>query len=84
MIILYASSALLLGLLLGWFAAEWRRRAAARDPIRKHPRGMEEKDPYRLSPAVLTHSEDVCYRALHGVIPADFVILAKVRLGRYR
>jgi hypothetical protein len=78
---LYASIGLFIGLPLGWFAALWWRRRAARDPIRKHPRGMEEPDPYRLSPAVLTRTEDACYHALQAVIPPECTVLAKVRLA---
>jgi hypothetical protein len=79
--VLCAIVGLLLGLVLGWLGAGWWRRHLARDPIRKHPRGMEEKDPYRLNPAVLTRMEDACYRALLTVTPADHAVLAKVRLA---
>jgi hypothetical protein len=78
---LYASLGLVLGIALGWFAAQWCRRQAARDPIRKHPRGMAEKDPYRLNPAVLTRIEDACYRALLAVVSPEHTVLAKVRLA---
>jgi hypothetical protein len=81
MLTLYASLGFIAGLVIGWFAAHWWRRRAARDPIRKHPRGMEEKDPYRLNPAVLTRTEDACYRALLAVVPAEHTVLAKVRLA---
>ena len=78
---LYVSLGLLPGLVLGWYASNWRRRRAGRDPIRKHPRGMEEKDPYRLNPAVLTKTEDACYRALLAVVSPEHTVLAKVRLA---
>src|SRR5688572_1279763 len=78
---LYVSLGLLPGLAIGWYAAHWWRRHAARDPIRKHPRGMEEKDPYRLNPAVLTKTEDACYRALLAVVSPEHTVLAKVRLA---
>jgi hypothetical protein len=78
---LYASIGVVLGFALGWFAAQWWRRHAARDPIRKHPRGMEEKDPYRLNPAVISRTEDACYHALLAITPADHSLLVKVRLA---
>jgi hypothetical protein len=78
---LYVFIGLLIGSALGWFAAQWWRRQAGRDPIRKHPRGMEEKDPYRLNPAVLTRTEDACYRALLAVVSPEHTVLAKVRLA---
>lgn len=81
MAVLYATFGLLPGLVLGWFGAQWWRRRALRDPIQKHPRGMAEKDPYRLSPAVLTRSEEACYRALLDALPDDCTVLAKVRLA---
>ena len=67
--------------MLGWLGAQWWRRWKARDPIRKHPRGMEEKDPYRLNPVLLTRTEEACYRVLLAVVPPQHVILAKVRLA---
>ena len=78
---LYVSIGLLFGSALGWFGAQWWRRYALRDPIRKHPRGMEEKDPYRLNPAVVTRTEDACYRALLTVVSPEYTVLTKVRMA---
>jgi hypothetical protein len=77
---LYTFIGLLLGTALGWFLAT-RRASRSGDPIRKHPPGMEEKHPYRLSPALLTTSENACYCALLTLVPAGQVLLAKVRLA---
>lgn len=78
---LYASFGLLSGLLFGWYGALWRRKAAGRDPIRKHPRGMQEADPYRLQPAVLSRAESALYRTLTEVMPEGRRLLVKVRLA---
>jgi hypothetical protein len=78
---LYTSLGLLSCLALGWFSANWWRRRQMRDPIRKHPRGMEDKLPYRLNPSVLTVPETALYEALLSALPPESVILAKVRLG---
>jgi hypothetical protein len=71
----------LLGLPAGWLLAQWMRARANRDPLRKHPRGMEEKDPYRLNPAILTRPEAACYQALSSVLPPDHVLFVKVRFA---
>lgn len=64
------------------FAAGWWLRARrSADPIRKHPRGMEEKDPYRLCECVLTTPEAAFYESLHGLLPRGYHVLVKVRLS---
>ncbi len=78
---LYTSIGTVLGFALGWVAALWWRRRASRDPIRKHPPGMEEKDPYRLNPAVISRTEDSCYHALLALTPPEHSLLVKVRLA---
>src|SRR5688500_18502617 len=79
--VLHASLGLIVGLCAGLLLAAWQRRRAARDPIRKHPWGMGEDDPYRLHDSVLTKSEDTWYRALDQVLPPGHLILSKVRLA---
>ena len=68
------------GISLGWFLAV-RRLGRGGDPIRKHPPGMEEQLPYRLSPALLTTSENACYRALLATLRDGQTLLAKVRFA---
>lgn len=65
------------GLGLGWW---WRDRQSG-DPIRKHPRGMEESDPYRLCERVLTTPEAIFLESLQGILPPGYHILTKVRLA---
>ena len=79
--VLHASLGLIVGLCAGLLLAAWLRRRAARDPIRKHPWGMGEDDPYRLHDSVLTKSEDTWYRALDQALPPGHLILSKVRLA---
>ncbi len=67
---------------IGWVFARMLGKGKRRsDPIRKHPRGLEEVDPYRLNGTALTGSEESFYRALLGIIPDGHIIFAKVRLS---
>jgi hypothetical protein len=77
MTVLYVLLAAAVGFAAGWF---YRDRLAG-DPIRKHPRGMEESDPYRLCERVLTTPEAVFLEALQSILPADHHLLTKVRLS---
>lgn len=77
MIALYVLLAAAAGTATGWW---WRDRRSG-DPIRKHPRGMDERDPYRLCERVLTTPEAQFFESLHAVIPDGFHVLTKVRLS---
>ena len=73
------------GLSIGW-ATSWliHRAKAARagtDPIPKHPPGMEEKNPYSLRPCILTPGERSFYSALIRILPENYSVFLKVRLG---
>ena len=73
------------GLSIGW-ATSWsfHRAKAARvnaDPIPKHPPGMEEKNPYSLRPSILTPGERSFYAALIRILPDNYSVFLKVRLG---
>lgn len=70
-----------LGIAAGFAAGWFYRDRAAGDPIRKHPRGMEENDPYRLCERVLTTPEAVFLEALQAILPAEHHVLTKVRLS---
>jgi hypothetical protein len=65
------------GVVLGW----WLRSRRTGDPIRKHPRGMEEADPYRLCERVFTTPEAAFLESLQSVLPQGFHVLSKVRLS---
>jgi len=65
------------GVAFGW----WLRDRQSGDPIRKHPRGMEEEDPYRLRERVLTTPEAIFLESLQAVLPEGYHVLAKVRLA---
>ncbi len=65
----------------GWLLARAQAAKASADPIPKHPRGMEEKEPYSLRPAVLTPGERSFYDTLCAVLPENYAVLIKVRLG---
>jgi hypothetical protein len=77
MAFLYVILAAAAGAALGWW---WRDRQSG-DPIRKHPRGMEEEDPYRLCERVLTTPEAIFLESLQAILPAGYHVLAKVRLA---
>lgn len=77
MTLLYVILALGAGAAVGWW---WRGRQSG-DPIRKHPRGMEETDPYRLCERVLTTPEAIFLESLQAVLPEGHHVLAKVRLA---
>ncbi len=77
MIALYLLLAAGAGLAAGW----WLRDRQSGDPIRKHPRGMEEEDPYRLCERVLTTPEAIFLESLQAVLPQGYHVLAKVRLA---
>lgn len=67
---------------IGWGAARlFGKGKKPADPIRKHPPGMEEPDPYRLCGAVLTPPEKAFYHALLGIVPVGGAVFAKVRLA---
>lgn len=78
MIFLTASLGLISGTAIGWFAA---RHRAEKDPLRKHPAGMEEQDPYRLRDTVFTSSEHHLFATLTALLPAGHELFAKVRFG---
>ena len=78
MIVLTASLSLLGGAAIGWFAA---RNRAEKDPLRKHPVGMEEQDPYRLRDTVFTSGEHQLFSALSAILPTGYELFAKVRFG---
>ena len=69
---------LISGTAIGWFAA---RHRAEKDPLRKHPAGMEEQDPYRLRDTVFTSSEHHLFATLTALLPAGHELFAKVRFG---
>jgi hypothetical protein len=77
MIFVYVLLALAAGVAGGW----WLRARRSADPIRKHPRGMEEKDPYRLCERVFTTPEAAFFESLQAVLPPGYHVLAKVRLS---
>jgi hypothetical protein len=77
MIAIYVILAAAAGIAVGWY---WRDRKSG-DPIRKHPRGMEENDPYRLCERVLTTPEAVFLESLQAILPAGHHVLTKVRLS---
>ncbi len=77
MILFYSLIAAATGLGLGW----WLRDRQSGDPIRKHPRGMEENDPYRLCERVLTTPEAIFLESLQSALPQGYHILTKVRLA---
>src|SRR5262245_52413408 len=74
---LYIVLGVLAGFGLGWWLYGRRRG----DPIRKHPRGMEENDPYRLCERVLTTTEAAFLGSLQAALPPGFHVLSKVRLA---
>lgn len=77
MLFLYLLLSLGAGLALGW----WLRDRQSGDPIRKHPRGMEESDPYRLCERILTTPEAIFLESLQAVLPQGYHVLTKVRLA---
>ena len=79
MIDLYIIPALLAGLGIGWLARP--RGKQAEDPIRKHPPGMEESDPYRLCESVFTGAEAAFFNTLKPLVPHGHTLLAKVRFA---
>lgn len=72
---------LALGGVLGCFVQKALAARAAADPIPKHPRGMEEKVPYRMRPSLLTQGERSFFEVMRAVLPSDYSVLLKVRLG---
>ncbi len=77
---LYIILALAAGLGIGWWLAR-RRWKPAEDPIRKHPSGMEESDPYRLCETIFTGAEAAFFNTLHPLIPHGHTLLAKIRFA---
>ena len=65
----------------GWFITRAKAAKVSANPIPKHPPGMEEKEPYSLRPSVLTSGERSFYEVLRAVLPDDYTVLLKVRLG---
>ena len=80
MTVLYIILALVVGLGIGWWLARLRWKPAE-DPIRKHPSGMEESDPYRLCETVFTSAESVFFNALRPLIPQGHTLFAKIRFA---
>ena len=78
---LWLTLGLAFGVAAGWFVARTKTPKADADTIRKHPPGLEEKDPYSLRPSVLTAGERSFYDVLRTVLPDDYTVLLKVRLG---
>ena len=78
---LHITIGIVIGVCAGWFLAAAQRRWANRDPIRKHPWGMGEDDPYRLHESALTRSEEAIYRAIAANLPDGYPIFVKVRLA---
>jgi hypothetical protein len=76
---------LTLGLAIGaatsWLLTRANAQKAPADPIPKHPPGMEEKEPYSLRSAILTPGERSFYEVMRSVLPSDYTVLMKVRLG---
>jgi hypothetical protein len=79
-IVLYIILALVVGLGIGWWLARLRWKPAE-DPIRKHPSGMEESDPYRLCETIFTGAETAFFNALRPLIPQSCTLLAKIRFA---
>ena len=80
MIALYIILALVVGAGLGWWIARLRG-TRGEDPIRKHPSGMEESDPYRLCETIFTGAESAFFNALRPLIPQSCTLLAKIRFA---
>ena len=80
MIFLYIIPALIAGLGVGFWLAS-RRCTRGEDPIRKHPAGMEESDPYRLCETVFTSAEAAFFNTLRPLIPEGGTLLAKIRFA---
>ena len=72
---------LAIGGVAGWFFARAKAGKASADPIPKHPPGMEENEPYSLRVSVLTSGERAFFEVLRGVLPDEYSIFLKVRLG---
>ncbi len=72
--------ALVAGAGIGWWMARLRWKPAE-DPIRKHPSGMEESDPYRLCESVFTGAEAAFFNTLQPLIPHGHTLLAKIRFA---
>ncbi len=76
---------LIFGLSIGsatsWFFLRGKAARASADPIPKHPRGMEEKNPYSLRPSILTPGERSFYNVLVSILPESHSVFLKVRLG---
>lgn len=79
--VLCLSLGLAIGGAAGWFIARSRAAKASADPIPKHPPGVEEKLPYSLRPSLLTNGERAFYDVLCSVLPDDYSVMLKVRLG---
>jgi hypothetical protein len=79
--VIWLTLGLAIGVAFGYIITLIIAKRAAADPIPKHPRGMEEKEPYSMRPSVLTQGERSFFEVMRGVLPADYTVLLKVRLG---
>jgi hypothetical protein len=66
---------------LGWLLALILTARPADSHLRKHPPGVEEKDPYRLRKNVLLPQERSLYEALCNLAPDGCAVFTKVRLS---
>lgn len=77
---LYIILTLVAGAGIGWWLARLLD-TRNEDPIRKHPSGMEESDPYRLCETVFTSAESAFFNTLLPLIPQGHTLLAKIRFA---